>query len=165
MIKILNMESRNFALLFALMICIAKMNPILGVEKEKNEFIGGGSIKKENGLRRLNEDNFIIVYFDSSLSDITYSEGFEKGKDSGCSSRNNIVELSYDNKPFKANDPLIITPSSMNKLIIYLSENFQSLAYFFSINDCDMNSKYITQIDFSNFNSAKITDIENAFSE
>ena len=57
----LKMKTRNFALILALMISISKMNPILGVEKEKNKSFGNSSIKKENGQRRLNEDNYIMV--------------------------------------------------------------------------------------------------------
>jgi surface protein len=84
------------------------------------------------------------------------SEGFEKGGDSLCESRENIIDLLYDNKSFKGNDSLTITPSSIIKLIIYLPDSFNSLASFFYKVKCDKYSQYKTEIDSSNFDSSQI---------
>ena len=157
--KSFKMKLRNFILIFALMISIGKMNQILGVENEKIEFIGGDSKNKRNGLHRLSEHNFIIVYFSSSSSEMTYASGFLNK----CSERDKIEKLAYNNTNFNKDDPLTITPSSQNEIFIYFSDDANSLSYIFS-SSCDSNSQYITKIDFSHFDSSSIINMENIFS-
>ena len=94
MINTFKMKLRNFTLIFVMMISIAKMNPVLGVEKEKIKSIDGDSKKKGNGLHRLANNNYIVVYFRTDLSEIPYDRGFIESS-SLCSSREYIDHLVY----------------------------------------------------------------------
>jgi hypothetical protein len=153
------MNFRTFALILTLMISVAKMNPTFGVGKEKKTIDANSKINGSGPYRR-SEDNYIIINFDSSLPSITYQEGFS----GDCTSREVIDHLIYNENDVTNERPLIIAPSTSNKLIIYFSDNVDSLANFFSKDNCDENSQYITEIDFSNFDSSSINSMEHTFS-
>ena len=98
--------------------------------------------------------NLIIIYFNK---DVEYKSGFA----SGIESRNNIEFLINGNgDKINVNESLSINKGK--KLEIYLNKETTSLKSFFN-SDLDPNMLYVKSIDFTLFDSSKVTNMENLF--
>ena len=98
--------------------------------------------------------NLIIIYFNK---DVEYKSGFS----SGIENRNNIEFLINGNDDkINANESLSIKKGK--KLEIYLNKETTNLKSFFD-SDLDPNMLYVKSIDFTLFDSSKVTNMENLF--
>ena len=109
-----------------------------------------------NGLnsrfkRYLNDDNYIILYFNH---DCTYSSGF------GNSRRNDIDFIIEENKKYKKSESFEVIKGY--GIEIHFNERIRSLQNFFDARE-DKNMQYLAFVDFTNFNSTSISNMEYMF--
>ena len=124
-------------------------------QKEKN--IQNLNIENKCGYynidkRKFDSTNLIIIYFNKNVE---YKSGFING----IESRNTIDFLVNDDK-IDINEPLSIHKGK--KIEIYVNKETISLKSFFD-SDLDPNMLYLKSIDFTFFDSSKITNMENLF--
>ena len=124
---------------------------------QKEKSIQNLNIKNKCGYyninnRKFESTNLIIIYFNK---DVEYKSGFING----IESRNNIDFLINGDK-INVNESFSINKGK--KIEIYLNEKTTSLKSFFN-SDLDSNMLYIISIDFTFFDSSKVTNMENLF--
>ena len=102
--------------------------------------------------KEFDSTNLIIIYFNN---DVEYKSGFINN----IESRNNIYFINNGDK-ISPNEFLSINKGK--KVEIYLNEEATSLKSFFD-SDLDSNMLYIKSIDFTFFDSSKVTNMENLF--
>ena len=93
--------------------------------------------------------NYISLYYNNMVS---YSSGFEN------ENRNYVSFLKYDNQMIRKNSAISIEHNK--KLDVKFVFPIESLDNFF---DNDENMNNLVSLDFSNFDSSKITSVENLF--
>ena len=101
--------------------------------------------------------NYIIVYY---KNDTIYKNGFKYNKDELNKYRNGIDYIIIDNRTINSSDYLEIKSNS--SIIINMQSSIKDISHFFDM-IYDRNAKNIISIDFTNFNSSLITDINSLF--
>jgi len=101
--------------------------------------------------------NYIIVYY---KNDTIYKNGFKYNKDELNKYRNGIDYIIIDNRTINSSDYLEIKSNS--SIIINMQSSIKDISHFFDMK-YDRNAKNIISIDFTNFNSSLITDINSLF--
>ena len=99
-------------------------------------------------------NNYIIIKFKDTVN---YTSGFIN---EDCTSRNKISHIIYQDSIFGAYNtgPLIFEAN--NQIEIHFPEPIDSLENIFNC-ELDINSKSINYVDFSNFNSSLVNNINN----
>ena len=105
------------------------------------------------GLRKLEKkENFIKVKY---KSEAVYKNGF------GNNYREGIDHIKKENGIFLVNDALSIAGNEI--IEIHFSEPIKSLSNFFKFDGGDANSKKIISVDFTNFDSSKVEEVNSMF--
>ena len=103
--------------------------------------------------------NYIIIYYGTN---VVYENGFIFNGVDANEYRKNIKFINVDNKTFYPSNYVEIKSGS--KVEINLIPSIGSLAHFFDSN-YDINMKKVSSIDFTNYNSSLITDINSLFKD
>ena len=107
-----------------------------------------------------NSSNYIIVYYGN---DVVYKNGFSFNEEEDLNKyRKDIEFINIENNTFYSSNYLEIKAGS--KVEINLLPSIESLAHFFDSN-YDINMKNIVSIDFTNFNSSLIKEMNSLFKD